>query len=475
MRKTLALLALLLLAAGTASAQTLQWQGANTNVCTDLGQIDIDDPLLWKDTATEANRLPTAADEVIFDYSGRYWRRDDLAIGTGSSFQARKLTFTAIPWGYLNRSPLYLQKSLTMEEVYLQFGYNSGGEGNYNLRIGSADTNAELLLRQADQDAITGGSVTIEGALGNAVISLDGLSSDPAVRRGEIIGRINDATESTGVQAAGTGDITLSTTGIGSDQFVKVTQGGTTFRTTGVYADQPLNNVRGLGFVESTLTLSGATPIDLASTVASNNNYTSWRTIRIYPGSALVLSNSNITLIQQHQSATDYYLRIGPIDGTDGSVEFTAANGNITLENPGIRSDGVLNIGLHTLKVRSDQTFSNPTGLGFIRLGASTAGHTMVETIDSGDVDLTNAPLVIDTNINDNSSGAFSAGSYESWHIRGSNGASRRYSYYDLLGDVELTGYAIETVPDDLAKAAYETLNSAFALILSAGSGHRCV
>lgn len=96
--KNLALTVLVLLAATSCAwAQTLEWQGVNTSVATDMEQIDVDDADLWFDGTATGVRSPTATDDVLFNYNAvNAFIRDDLAIPVGSSFEANSLALIAM-------------------------------------------------------------------------------------------------------------------------------------------------------------------------------------------------------------------------------------------------------------------------------------------------------------------------------------------------------------------------------------------
>lgn len=128
MRKLLLTIAVILAATSGAWAQTVEWQGVNTSVATDMEQIDVDDANLWFDGTATGVRSPTATDDVLFNYNAvNAFIRDDLAIPVGSSFEANSLAFTAMDWNGPLKMPLYLQKSLSLDNIYLSFGYSSGG------------------------------------------------------------------------------------------------------------------------------------------------------------------------------------------------------------------------------------------------------------------------------------------------------------------------------------------------------------
>lgn len=200
MRKLLMLLAVLSLAVSAASAQTVEWHGVNTSFATSLDDNDIYNANFWFDPATEAYRLPTAADEAYFNFNSTAFARDDLSLienpdPQGDDFIARKLSMI----GYTSTAPLYVRMDLSLESIYLRMGGNWSG-GDQNLRIGAADTQAQLAMRKADIIAAAGGDVTITGSA-SATLSLAGLSEDFATKRSEIMGRINELTATTGVAA----------------------------------------------------------------------------------------------------------------------------------------------------------------------------------------------------------------------------------------------------------------------------------
>ena len=242
MKKLFVAFMVILTAASAVGAQALDWQGVGTTAATSANDTNFDNPDMYLVPGSDPAeyRLPTAADTVTFFWNSSPNARNDLAIPVGSGFEAFAIRITNI--GYQNQiiMPLYLQKSLTLDNIYLRVGYT--GQGTNILRVGSSATKAELLLTQVSQDAITGGDVTIQGITGSAVLDFSGLTAlDPLdltttrnARRTQIIGLITAQTANTGLTASGATNIIISSVGLGSSEFVKIIPGTATFSTVAV-------------------------------------------------------------------------------------------------------------------------------------------------------------------------------------------------------------------------------------------------
>lgn len=66
----------------------------------------------------------------------------------------------------------------------------------------------------------------------------------------------------------------------------------------------------------------------------------------------MVFNNAAVVLQQQNQTPS---MNAGPghsIAGTGGAVEFPAVEGSVQLDDPGVRLDGNLRMGDHTLAVQ---------------------------------------------------------------------------------------------------------------------------
>ena len=207
MKKLLMLLIALSLAVTSVSAQTVEWKGVNTSAATSLNDIDVYSESLWFDPATETNRLPTSADDAVFNFNSANFARDDLSIlpnsdPEGSLFAAKKISML----GYTSTAPLFIRTNLSLESVYLRMGGNWSG-GDFNLRVGSAAALAELALRSADVQNIEGGDVKLTGSIGWAMLNLDnltphdGTNATRVTRRNEVRQRINDLKLQTGIEA----------------------------------------------------------------------------------------------------------------------------------------------------------------------------------------------------------------------------------------------------------------------------------
>ena len=375
----------------------------------------------------------------------------------GSLFAAKKISML----GYTSTAPLFIRTNLSLESVYLRMGGNWSG-GDFNLRVGSAAALAELALRSADVQNIEGGDVKLTGSIGWAMLNLDnltphdGTNATRVTRRNEVRQRINDLKLQTGIEAVQPsnwvlGDPTMNmiirSTTTGAASFVDVNPVTATFRTTTLSgATNPLYYIAGMNFSENTVTLTGSVPVDLASDMIGDIR-TKWGTMRLYPGSSLIFSNNDITLIKQTQATPGSNplgsAASGGINGIGGIVKFDAVAGAVTLQEAGIRSDGVLNVGQHRLSVRSDQTWGNAeSGLGFIRMRAY-HNQALIEAADLLPLNnLDEIPLVLECDTPAGVVAFLPGGEFRGIRIVGSQ-SSGRWTYFSMTGDLTLKGAAI--------------------------------
>jgi len=368
----LATMMALLLAVSPAWAADNQWQGINTDQATSLADDDVEDTALWSLAG-----VPTAGDRAYFDFNdtvGDY--REDLVIPATSAFAPDNWWQGVGPWnGCQAGPPVYLLKDLEITDIKFVYGYSSGGQGDEVLRLGASNWEALAWLQMTSTDVgFVTGTTNVAGPLGNADIDFTAAAGD----KNAIAAAINAETATTGV-AASTSWERPTAGGVyiyaapdpnnpTVDPVITFTPGaGAIFSTSRHGHADPDNSATGYHVQSVTLTVTGQYPWDYTEGGGSDQ-----RNICMAQGSKLVFSNAAVILQQQNQSPSN---NAGPghnIAGTGGSVEFPAEAGSVQLDDPGVRRDGNLRMGDHTLKLRSDQTWTNSSGLGFVRAGCQT-------------------------------------------------------------------------------------------------------
>lgn len=223
------------------------------------------------------------------------------------------------------------------------------------------------------------------------------------------------------------------------------------------------NNVNGIGVygldaVPATVTLDGTEPIAFANTKGG------WGNLYLAADSKLAFSNADITFPTQPRAAN--MIGFGLTGATGATVEFPAVGGSVTLGDPATRSDG--NLWLHSpvaLKARSDQTWLNPTGLGFLRIGLGD-GATVIHALDGQA--LTNmGQVALWLSPGDRSqSYTFPAGSFQGVRYTGSISSGGSVNQLTLAGPVTLTGAFVR--PGDNSTTGVATLDPDYSLYLSA-------
>ena len=360
---------LLLLAVSPALADDNQWLGIKTSVATSLSENDVEDTTLWS-----LGWVPAAGDRAYFDFddtTGAYW--EDLVIGPASSLAPDNWYQGASPWNGDFYSPVYLLKDLEITDMKFVYGYSSGGQSDEVLRIGASDIESRAWLQMSSADvAAVDGVTNISGPLGNADVDLTGLGGF----KNDIVIAINAVTETTGVMATTSWTEPIPSGGIyiyadpdpnnpSVDPVITFTpSGGATFTTSRYGHADPDNSATGYHAQSVTLTVTGALPWDY-----TEGNGSDPRNICMARDSKMVFNNAAVVLQQQNQTPS---MNAGPghsIAGTGGAVEFPAVEGSVQLDDPGVRLDGNLRMGDHTLALRSDQTWTNTSGMGFIRTG----------------------------------------------------------------------------------------------------------
>jgi hypothetical protein len=208
------------------------------------------------------------------------------------------------------------------------------------------------------------------------------------------------------------------------------------------------------------LSLSGQFPINFGGARGG------WNSINVAQGGTLRFDGAE----QIFDSAGYSGSYTGHREGR-GATEFTMPNAVVTLGDMGVRRVATIMAGAAPLRVRSDQTFLNPSGAGFVTHFSSGASAYLVESIDGGALtNLGNVAFFAANRIVGNdqyptfSSRLLPAGTFQGLSLyNGSSGA--QYGDLKLTGDVELAGGHV--VPGDGANNAYQ---SDFSLLIQGWS-----
>jgi hypothetical protein len=142
--------------------------------------------------------------------------------------------------------------------------------------------------------------------------------------------------------------------------------------------------------------------------------------------------------------------------GTGGKIEFVAEEGTINLGNPGdasyswgarvIAAPAILGGPAQTLRVRSDQTWSNPTRTSQVLVrGQDENDGALIESIDGGRLDnMGNVPIIFHAGAGRSRfwGGEIAGGTYQSFLAMGECGyvGGTYEAILKLAGDVTLTG-----------------------------------
>jgi hypothetical protein len=198
------------------------------------------------------------------------------------------------------------------------------------------------------------------------------------------------------------------------------------------------------GFV---LTLSGTNPMTFGGDQGG------WQGLTVGSGATLQFNGASQTFDQFNTSylhGTNGFGGSGPLaGGVGGVVEFTNAAATITLGNPGrvfarvgAAGDvvaGAIVIGQQQLRVHSETTWLNPSGLGAIILRAAT-GQPLIEAIDNKPLhNMANVSLIVrHTEVNGHIIDIPEA-SFRSILFGGSLTSTRSNSFR-MMGNLNLTG-----------------------------------
>ena len=140
--------------------------------------------------------------------------------------------------------------------------------------------------------------------------------------------------------------------------------------------------------------------------------------------------------------------------GGTGAIEFPRSGAEISLEAPGNKTSGNIAAGATALRIRSDQTWLNPSHAGYVTRLVASNGR-LVESLDGGALNnLSNIAFRVLSY--DGASPYFiPVGTYQSLHLRAYTFTSGRSCNYKLEGDVALRGGVV--APGTSSVAAYET------------------
>jgi len=365
----------------SASGDTKTWRGANTvngTNATSQAWTDVNDGTLWSGGA------PGAGDTAYFCYDDttRMWN-DQIELTVG--FTPGSMYIHSKEWNSPHWIPVYLRRDMNLESLRLSFGYTETPQGDKVLRIGNDAEKGWLGIYSRNYGLLTG-TTRITGALGSADIDFTGKTG-----RDAIIAAVNAQKTMTGVEAR------YANAPMGGDECVYLES----LAAPGLVEVLPLNSAvfpttrwtyktncvvrsnSGFSAATNTLTLTGSQPL-----VMSSGNRTRSGAFSFGTGSRLVFSNSNIEFLPRSQSDQISRGMFGK-----GLVEFTAPAGTVTLSDPDKKAEGTLHVGDAVLRVRSDQTWLNPSGHGYFR--ASVSSGKLADSIDGGRLDnLTNVAFV---------------------------------------------------------------------------------
>ena len=403
------------------------WLGVNSASATAITQTNTGDGNLWRNvTANTTGQVPLANARARFYNNDEFPAyRDELFILPGSA-----LSPGAMEVGFMTKVPLYILKDMMMINLFNNWDASEGTAGTEYCRIGSPGSGGWLRLAAASAASVTG-TLTIKSdqdTVGTTTADLTGMTL------AQMAAEINLYTATTGVSAYVATDLYIQRDTIGAGRYVELATSGVfpSIR----YAGQTRGN--GWDAANVTITLTGANnPLSFGQSTGT------WFSIRMYAGSKIVLNNSAIAFSDLYQGLWSG-IRTGRsgMGGSGGSLEFTAVEGSVTLPDPGIRPDGVIGMGVHQLKVRSDQTWSNPTGLGVIRETLAN-GVSMVQSIDGPALNnLDEVPFYVNLAAS-SLVWSINAGEYQGFKTTGDTASAGTTNVMQLTGDVAFMGYAV--------------------------------
>jgi len=455
--------------ATTVMAAEYQWLGVGSADATSYDDDDVDDGLLWKDTSDDSTGVvPGTDDTAIFDRRTDAYA-EEVIIPAGSVFAPTYLQSLTNSNNQLPYCPVYLLKDMSLDTLTLQSGTSSGGQGDELICVGSSAAGAprgyhgyawvRYYFRYdgpggAQASYITdtiywNGTITITGP-GGSVTSDTADYGAGSSGQSAFLAAVNADTATHGV-GAGTGyrTVYLYTAATGSASWLKVDLSdpvnGPPFEHFARPADG--QTFYGIDDTVATLTLTGNQPLDLGGAKGS------WRTFWLAQDSKLVFTGDPITFQQMRQDPNDS----GPLQGESGtSVEFTAASGTVNLSDPGDRTEGSIAVQSAALKIRSDQTWTNTSGLGYVWRTVG-LNETLIEAIDAQPLDnLDEINFYANCGNNsfaDASAVTIPAGEYGGLRTTGDLHYSTRYGAFKLAGNAALKGYAV-TPGDDSGTVA---------------------
>jgi hypothetical protein len=442
------------------------WLGINTPLNMSAANTNVDTGALWENIHTgTTGAVPGAGDLARFNFndtraSGPY--DDEMFILPGVTTFAPSAMVDGSSANNSAQAPLYILKSMSLNNLHNSWAGTSGSLGYQLCRIGSDAAAGWLRVDDADTGAgeMTG-VLTIKSDLlpaGATTIDITGLDDRLLVR--DAINAVNATTGVTAVvtswtYAFGSNNILITRDATGAGKYVDVT-------TTGLFATQryfgsPQTYGEGWDAADVTMTLTNA--MDPLSFSGAMGGY---RSIRLNGGSKIVMDNAAITLSQQPQTMSGNGDGFTGMGGSGGSVEFPAVSGSIALSDPGNRPGGALGVRQHVLKVRSDQTWTNASGLGVIRM-MTFDGGAMVEAIDMAPLNNMDAvPFHITLNTATLTYG-IPAGEYQGLRLNGDGTTGN--NLVQLTGDVVLQGYAVE--PGEISPATLAASLAPNSLVLA--------
>ena len=416
---------------------TYNWLGVNTTTAAAMSQTNTDDPSLWMNASNSTTgQLPLANARAVFSFSATTnTYRDELFVLPGSDLTPGAMTVSSAAYNSAH-VPLYILKDMMLVNLHNNWGGSSGSLGTEYCRIGDA-VGSGGWMRIASATGVAG-TITIKSDMdpvGTTTVDLTSMSL------AAIATEINTYTSTTGVSAyvaqwwqAFPASLIIQRDQIGAGKYVEIVPSG----------NFPMTRwggavTRGDGWdpANVTMTVTGATdPLSFAGSTGT------WYSIRLGAGSKIELTNSAITFNQLPQNLWN---NIGTsrsgIGGSGGSLEFTAESGSVTLPDPGNRPEGAIGMGIHQLKVRSDQTWTNPTGLGVVRQTLAN-GVTMVQSIDGPALNnLDEVPFYVSLAYG-NFTWSIDTGEYQALKASGDS-TSGSTNILQLIGDVAFKGYAV--------------------------------
>lgn len=217
-------------------------------------------------------------------------------------------------------------------------------------------------------------------------------------------------------------------------------------------AGQGENNIRILAGRSLTLTA------DVPWTFAAQRG--GWGNVQVDTGAALRFGGANQTF------ATFNW---GNVLGGGGSIEFTMPSATVTLGDPGLNANPSIALSAQSLRIRSDQTWLNPTRTGWISRRTDT-DKELLQSIDGAPLNnLSNVAFRVELGTVGNYSYYIPAGTYQSLNLRTHLTYGRGISFR-LSGDVGLAGGVV--VPGNGTVAASETNDSLRIIGSSQGSSY---